>query len=79
MPEFHTDVGAGSAAPNGKLPLHFEKKQGTMFFPPLLLANIEEKVIFLAWKQNEILSIYPRVLVKGMICLEIKVRSISFA
>ena len=47
-----------------------------MFFPPLLLANIEEKVIFLAWKQNEILSISPRVLVKGMICLEIKVRSI---
>jgi hypothetical protein len=49
-----------------KLPLHFEKKEGTMFFPPLLLANIEEKVIFLAWKQNEILSIYPRVLVKGL-------------
>jgi hypothetical protein len=47
-----------------------------MFFPPLLLANIEEKVIFLAWRQNEILSICPRVLVKGMICLEIKVRSI---
>jgi hypothetical protein len=33
VPEFHTDVGAGSAAPNGKLPLHFEKKEGTMFFP----------------------------------------------